>query len=179
MWLLAALCSPALSVFLCDTVLLTQRHPEVLVLGAGRWQGLGAGLGCADERRSCVLWTARLSWLLSVAWLRVKLWYTTPGICAFWNFFMFKWTEVENWGGPQEVSLIFIRLRVKEVWRPFCFICFQPLLCCCSPSLHYLSCFGFTSWNYSTFACAILLYLGSTVLHKAEAMNQDNHDNKL
>lgn len=49
----------------------------------------------------------------------------------------------EKLRGAQEVSLIFICLCVKEVWRPFCFICFQPLLCCSSPSLQYLSCFGF------------------------------------
>lgn len=61
---------------------------EVLILEKGRWHWLVVShckktLGCPDESSSRLLWTASLSWLVSAVWLRVKLWYATPGICAF------------------------------------------------------------------------------------------------
>lgn len=62
---------------------------EVLILEKGRWHWLLVShckktpLGSSDESSSCLLWTASLSWLVSAVWLRVKLWYATPGICAF------------------------------------------------------------------------------------------------
>lgn len=64
-------------------------HFEVLILEKGRWHGLVVSHckktppGSPDESSSCLLWTASLSWLVSAVWLRVKLWYATPGICAF------------------------------------------------------------------------------------------------
>lgn len=65
-----------------------EAHLEVLILEKGRWHWLVVShckktLGSPDESSSRLLWTASLSWLVSAVWLRVKLWYATPGICAF------------------------------------------------------------------------------------------------
>ena len=100
-----------------------EAHLEVLILEKGRWHGLLVSHckktpGSPDESSSRLLWTASLSSLVSAVWLQVKLWYATPGICAFQVFHVqIVWGKNREVGGWKAGRLININILMNESCR--------------------------------------------------------------